>query len=623
MFSRLFVVVFIGLASASAGAGLWHYFHTSRQTVPAGRPVADFALLDQSGQFHRLSGYSDRKAIVLYSHDPNCPASQQGLAALNTLGQQFKPESVAILVIDPVTRPSESAAQPESAGDQRPGLTELRDDGQLVTESLGILRSGEALLVDPLTWTIRYRGPIDDRSDYESQNPPITKSYLAESIHAVLNGETVEFAERTAIGCPINFGSTPDPVSISYPDTIAPILQQRCLGCHQAGGIGPWAMDGHATMKAWAAKIRDAIMLKKMPPWHADPAIGEFAHSRALEIEEKKALIRWIDAGAPRGAGPDPLQTDVLAEPAAWPLGEPDIVLKVPTIQIPAQGVLAWQYIKLPIPIENDTWVRAVHMKPSNREATHHIFGFVEYPAERKREEPKWAEGANGFFAAYVPGYPVVPFPENSGRLLPKGSQMIFQRHYLTLGYPTEDNLELGLYLNKNPPAMEYKMATAINMAIRIPPHAAAHRESATIAIPEDGILHEIYPHMHYRGQAIRMSAVYPDGREEALLSVPNYNFQWQNSYRLKSPKPVPAGTIIKADAVFDNTARNPVNPDPDKEVHWGALSSDEMLVAYMMYTTPRKSPEIATAGLQRKPEQAAIKSELPGGAGAHTASSE
>ncbi len=591
MFSRFLFVLFIGLASASAGAGLWHFFRASRPTIPAGRPVADFALLDQSGQFHRLSDYSDRKAIVLYSHNPDCPTGQQGRAVLDSLRRQFRPESIAILVIDPVTGQSGSAAQQVSGGNQRSALPELWDDGQLVTESLGIMRSGEALLVDPVTWTVRYRGPIDDRSDFESENPRITRNYLAESIDAVLNGDPVEFAERTSIGCPIDFGKIPDPASISYRDTIVPILEQRCLGCHQKGGIGPWTMDGHTTVKAWAAKIRDAILLKKMPPWHADPAIGEFAHSRVLEIPQKKALIRWIDAGAPRGNGPDPLQTEATLEPAAWPLGEPDIVLKVPTFQIPAQGVLAWQYIKLPVRIEKDTWVRAVHMKPSNREATHHIFGFVEYPKERKHEEPKWAEGANGFFAAYVPGHPVVPFPENSGRLLPKGSKIIFQRHYLTLGYPTEDNLELGLYLHEKPPAMEYKMATAINMGIRVPPHATAHRESATVAIPEDGMLHAIYPHMHYRGSSIRLSAAYPDGHEEALLSVPNYHFQWQNSYQFKNPKPAPAGTIIRADAVFDNSAKNPVNPDPDKEVRWGALSSDEMLVAYMMYTTPRKSP--------------------------------
>ena len=213
-------------------------------------------------------------------------------------------------------------------------------------------------------------------------------------------------------------------------------------------------------------------------------------------------------------------------------------------------------------------------MKPSNRQATHHIFGFVEYPKERKQEEPKWAEGANSFFAAYVPGFPVVPF----------------QRHYLTVGYPTEDNLQLGLYLHDKPPAMEYKMATALNMGIRIPANTRAHPESASVMIPEDGHLHAIYPHMHYRGDSIRIKARYPDGSEERLLSVPNYQFQWQMSYQLRHPKPMPRGTKVTVDAMFDNSSDNRANPDPNKEVRWGLLSTQEMLVNYMMYTTPRRT---------------------------------
>ncbi|MGR9108250.1 MAG: redoxin domain-containing protein [Gammaproteobacteria bacterium] len=588
MSSRFFVVLLIGLTSALAGAGLGYFIVHSRQTIPTGRQISDFALLDQAGRFHQLTDYADRKAIVLYGYNPNCPGAKQSLVALEALQKRFASESIAIFAIDPVGSPPESEMESRI-------LPVLHDEDQIVTESLGILRSGEALLVDPATWTLRYRGPIDDRIEFEAEHPLITNNYLDNAIEAVLNGEPLEFSARVGMGCPVDFGAIPRADAISYRDSIVPILEQRCLGCHRQGGVGPWPMDRYATVKSWAAKIREAILLEKMPPWYADPAVGEFAHNLGLEASEKKALIRWIDAGAPRGGGSDPLEAESLAAaPAAWPLGEPDIVIKVPTIRIPAEGLLAYQYIKLPVPIEKDTWIRAVHVKPSNRAATHHIFAFVEYPNERKQDEPKWAEGANGYFAAYVPGYPVVPFPDNSGRLLPGGSKIIFQRHYLTLGHPTEDNLELGLYLLEKAPALEFKMATAVNMAIRIPPHARVHPESATVVIPEDGALQAIYPHMHYRGSSIRVAAVYPDGHREALLSVPKYRFQWQNSYQLKNPKALPAGTRILVDAEFDNSTRNPINPDPEKEVRWGPLSSDEMLVAYMMYTTPRKSQDFA-----------------------------
>ncbi|MGH8476771.1 MAG: redoxin domain-containing protein [Methylococcales bacterium] len=590
MFSRFLVVFFLVVASATAGAGAWYFFYEKNQSVAVGRKVDDFALLDQSGKFHRLSDQADGKAIVLYSHRPDCPAGKQGRRALNGLRQQFSKDSTAFLAIDASLEQSASTATANSGSLDPDAIPVLRDDSQLVTQSLGISRSGEALLIDSATWTVRYRGPIDDRSDYESENPEITRNYLAEAITSLQNGDSAGSTERPAIGCAIDFDGFENLASISYADSIAPILQKRCVICHQAGGIGPWSMDRFETVKAWTPKIREVILTKKMPPWHADPAVGKFSHSLALDPGEKKALISWIDAGAPRGTAADPLAGQALVSPPHWPLGEPDIVLKVPTFQIPAQGILAWQYIKLEVPIDQDTWVRAVHMKPGNREATHHIFGFVEYPKERKHEEPVWAEGANGFFAAYVPGFPVVPFPENSGRLLPKGAKIIFQRHYLTIGHPTEDNLELGLYLHKNPPDLEYKMATAVNMGIRIPPRARAHLETASVEFPEDGTLHAIYPHMHYRGHSIRVKAVYADAREEALLAVPDYHFHWQMAYQLQEPKSMPAGTKIVVDAEFDNSSRNPLNPDPEREVHWGPLSEDEMLVAYMMYTTSRKS---------------------------------
>jgi peroxiredoxin len=588
MICRFFFYSLAIIVSAAMGAGAVYFLQQNALPSAGGRPVSNFALLDQNGRYHQLYDYQSRRAVVLYSHDPGCPTAS-GIDKLNALRNEFTPDSVAFLLIDSSGDGQVSREAPDEKKISK-DIPLLNDSTRLVAESLGIMRSGETVVIDPASWTVRYRGPIDDRShdQTDTQNP--TKNYLKETILALTTGHPVEISERVSVGCPIDFGTDTDANVLSYSHSIAPILQKRCVSCHQTGGIGPWAMESHASVKAWAGRMRQAIMLKQMPPWHADPSIGEFRHSLALPPGETKTLVRWINAGAPRGTGPDPLQTKSENTIDDWPLGEPDIILTVPTFKIPAEGILAWQYVKLPVPIEEDTWIRAVHMKPSNRQATHHIFGFVEYPKERKQEEPKWAEGANGFFAAYVPGFPVVPFPEGSGRLIPKGSKMIFQRHYLTIGHPTEDNLQLGLYLHDKPPAMEYKMATALNMGIRIPANTRAHPESASVVIPEDGHLHAIYPHMHYRGDSIRIKARYPDGREERLLSVPNYQFQWQMSYQLRHPKPMPGGTKVTVEAIFDNSSYNPANPDPSKEVRWGRLSTQEMLVNYMMYTTPRRT---------------------------------
>lgn len=590
--NRYFTYTFVVLFSALAGAGILYFAHINDRPEDHGRQINDFALLDQYGNFHQLSDYTSRKSIVLYSYNPDCPTSKQSLSELQSLKKRFNEDETVFLLLN--TKPKQSDLDGI-------GLTVLLDTGHLVSESLGIIRSGEALVVDTESWTLRYRGPIDDRQDYGSDDLEISTHYVEDAIHAISHGDSVPVFERASVGCIIDYDSNTAANAYSYSQSVAPVLQKNCLSCHYKGGIGPWSMDGYAAIKAWAPKIREAILLQKMPPWHADPAVGEFAHHRLMDDDEKRILIRWIDAGAPRGSGVDPLIGYSNSDTSDWPLGKPDIILKVPTMKIPAEGILAYQYALLPVPIEKDTWVKAVHMKPSNREATHHIFAFVQYPKDRKSEEPVWAEGANGFFAAYVPGFPVLPFPDNSGRLIPKGSKIIFQRHYLTIGYPTEDNLELGLYLHENPPNLEYKMATAVNMKIQIPPHASAHPESASVVIPEEGRLHAIYPHMHYRGQSMRFKAAFPNGSEEPLLSVPNYDFQWQTAYQLKQPKHLPAGTKILVDAVFDNSAHNEANPNPEEQVKWGPLSSDEMLVGYMMYSTKRKnlqdSPAVEHSG--------------------------
>ncbi len=219
----------------------------------------------------------------------------------------------------------------------------------------------------------------------------------------------------------------------------------------------------------------------------------------------------------------------------------------------------------------------------------HHGFVFVDYPEESKQDEPSWLEGRNGFFVAHVPGVNVLPLPQDSGQLLPAGSTLIFQLHYITSGYPTSDNPKLALYFHDQPPAMEYKVVSASNTKIRIPPFIEDHEEKAEAIMEEDGYLHGFYPHMHYRGKWFRYKALYPDGRSEKLLSVPKYDIHWQTFYRLQQPKILPLGTKIVVNSGFDNSINNPHNPDPSKEVRWGPKSEEEMLVGYYMYTRKRQ----------------------------------
>jgi hypothetical protein len=388
----------------------------------------------------------------------------------------------------------------------------------------------------------------------------------------------VDQATPPPVGCRVSL-SLDKKKDVSYAKQVAPILMEKCVSCHQTGGIGPWAMDSYEKVKGWSAMMREVLMNRRMPPWHADPAIGSFSNDRSLSREQIRALVHWIDAGAPRGEGPDPLAERTAQIAPEWPLGEPDLVIDIPEQQIPASGAIDYRYVDIPLPFDRDVWVRAVHLKPSNRAAMHHALALVGFRPELEET----------FFAAYVPGFQIEPFPGDSGRLLPKGTVLKFQMHYIAVGYATTDRTKLAIYLHKRPPSRELVVTSAFNRSFRIPPYVADYPVEARFVFDQDALLHTLIPHMHYRGSRFSYEARYPDGRSEMLLSVPSYHFNWQSLYSLRMPKPIPAKTEIVVRGAFDNSRTNPANPDPSKEVRHGPQSWNEMFTGYVLYTVPRR----------------------------------
>jgi len=591
-------------------------------------PVGDFALLDQHGENHQLYRYADSRAVVLFVYGADCNIARDSIPALKQLRDRFvlRPGSWLTTLREQSVRPGDgllaklrsrlarwgyvllAKLRARSAGhgvsflmidanpqDDRKTLQRdadryaidmpiLKDRTQLVAESLGIDRTGDALLIDTRTWRIVYRGPVDDRLYYEIVKPEARRHYLRDAIADLVEGRAVRLPSPPAIGCRV---SLHDPASeVSYAKQVAPILMEKCVSCHQAGGIGPWPMESYDKVKGWSAMMREVLMNGRMPPWHADPAIGSFSNDRSLSGEQIRTLVHWIDAGAPRGEGPDPLAERKAQIDPEWPLGEPDLVIDVPEQQIPASGVIDYRYIDIPVPFDRDVWVRAVHLRPSNRAVMHHGFALIKSPPQSGVPEQN---GVDSFFAAYGPGLNVEPFPGDSGQLLPKGTVLKFQLHYTTVGYATTDKPTLAIYLRKRPPAHEFVVASAWTRDFRIPPYVSDHPVEARLVFDQDARLYSFLPHMHYRGSRASYEARYPDGRSETLLSVPRYRSNWQSVYSLRAPKPIPAKTELLVRGVFDNSRLNPANPNPSKEVRWGEQSWDEMFIGYVMYTVPRR----------------------------------
>ena len=369
---------------------------------------------------------------------------------------------------------------------------------------------------------------------------------------------------------------------MTYHRDVAPILQNRCVECHRPGEIGPFSLATFERARAKSKTIREVVAERRMPPWFAHPDHGTWENDRHLTAAEIGTLSAWVDAGAPEGNPKDAPTPREWTE--GWAIGKPDQVWQLPSkVKVPAEGTIPYRYVRVRTGLKEDRWVQAYQIRPSVREAVHHILVFVLYPFNRLREQPKIDGGLlNGYFAVMVPGERPVIYPEGMGKYLPAGSSLLFQIHYTAFGKEVWDRSKFGVVFAKKRPKHVVITRGIINKKIQIPPGAANHPEKALYTFKRDARILGFLPHMHVRGKSFRYTAIHSEGREEILLDVPRYDFNWQLYYKYAEPKPVKKGTKIRALAHFDNSKDNPANPDPSKRVRYGEQTWEEMLNGYV-----------------------------------------
>lgn len=559
----------------------------SQEAGPA--KIEDFHLLDQEGRSHFLHRQTKSKAVVLIATANGCPVVKEAAPRIKALSDRFASQGVTFWMVDssPQDGRASTAKEAKSLGIDLPILS---DTIQLVASEVGFARTCEAVCINTADWTVIYRGAIDDQLGDQTKSKP-SKNYLESALTSFLAGKKVSANRTMAKGTAITYAEAQDisKKTISYVNDIAPILQKSCVPCHSPGNIGPFAMASYDKVKGRASMIREVLLAQRMPPWHADPHYGAYANERGLSSEQAHTLAQWVQQGCPRGEGEDPLVAKPPAPAEPWPLGKPDYVVKFPKAEeLPDNGVFEYRYIYAKSPIPNNAWLRAAVVKPGNRKAVHHVLVLTMTPQQAQAQRSGQGQiggGLDGFFAAYVPGYDSVQYPEGTGKFLPAGSIIVFQMHYTATGKPETDLTEMGLYLCKEKPKVELKTKSAFNFRFTIPPGEANSESTAEFKFAKDGLLYELMPHMHLRGSWFKFEAVYPDGKNEVLLSVPNYDFKWQHLYRLKQPKRMPAGTRLVCRGAHDNSTQNPDNPDASKEVRFGEQTFDEMFIGYINYS--------------------------------------
>jgi peroxiredoxin len=563
-------------------------------TAPAGRKVGDFRLKDPRDQaIVSLADLKDRKAIVVVFLGTECPVSNLFLPVLADLHHNYQSKGVAFVGINANSQDGLERIAAHARQHAIP-FPIVKDAGNRIADQFGARRTPEAFLLDRSA-KVLYQGRIDDQFGvgYSRPGKPMRRD-LAEAIDETLASKPVSIPATTASGCVIGRITKPKADGkITYSQHVSRILQQHCQECHRPGQIGPMSLLTFEDAVAWSDTIREVVSEGRMPPWHADPGHGKFSNDRRLSKEEKDTLLVWLDHGTPRGDDRD--LPPARRFPAEWTIGKPDLILKMPKeFAIPAKtpkGGIPYRYFTVDPGFKEDRWIQRAEARPGAPAVVHHIVVFIVPRGELLNPE---APGA--VLCGTAPGDMPLDLPAGLAKKVPAGARLIFQMHYTPNGTEYKDQSSVGLVFAKEPPRHRLLTKPVYNPSFlarfdKIPAGAANYKVEAEHVFERDAHVLHFMPHMHLRGKDFLYEAIYPDGKKEVLLSVPRYDFNWQSVYRLARPIAMPKGTKLHCVAHFDNSAKNPNNPDPKQNIYWGDQTWEEMMIGWIDYYIDSEKP--------------------------------
>ena len=528
--------------------------------------------------------FDQAKLSVVCFLGTECPLAKLYGPRLQRISERFRQAGVEVIGVNSNVQDSmnEIRAFAKNHGIRFPMV---KDHQNQVADIYGATRTSEVFLIDQFG-EIRYQGRIDNQYQPGLTRSEPTRQDLVVAIEELLAGKSVSVPTTEPVGCIIGrVKSSEVSTELTYAKEISRILQRHCVECHREGEIGPFALTEYDEVVGWGEMMLEVIDEKRMPPWHANPAHGEFMNAREMPDSEVARLREWVEGGMPFGDSDDlPQPLEIVP---GWQLPrEPDLVLDMHTrpFQVPAEGTVEYQYFVVDPKFEEDKWVLAGEVVPGNRSVVHHCIVFI--------RPPDGSDFRRGFWlAGYVPGQQPVDLPEGYAVRVPAGSKLVFQMHYTPTGVSEEDMTRLGLVLaDEADVTHEVFSVVGINRDFEIPPQVSDFDVNGNVAwFPPDGELIGITPHMHVRGKSFTVN-VTRNGEPETILDVPNYDFNWQHFYQYQDSLDLSKIDDIQFVSTFDNSENNPVNPDPTQHVTWGDQTWEEMALAFFTVAQPRNS---------------------------------
>ena len=389
---------------------------------------------------------------------------------------------------------------------------------------------------------------------------------------------------------------------VTFSKDVAPIFQAKCQNCHHLGAGAPMALTTYEESRPWARSIKARVQAREMPPWHLDKTVGirKYKNDISLTDQEIATIAAWVDGGALQGNPADQPPARTFAAEDAWHIGKPDLIVAMDgTHKMYAKGPDWWIDYFAEVPIEEDRYIKAMEIRPSNRRIVHHVVISVIEP-----DAPPGTPETGVNLHEYAVGKYGDTFAENTGRLLKKGSRLRYDMHYFANGEEAMDRTEMAFIFYPKGFVPKYEVRSIAfrnipNDELEIPPNTVS-RHDGYFRLPRPARLDAFQPHMHMRGRAMTLEAINLDNTVTVLSSVDHFDFNWHVSYLYADEVAplLPAGTVLHIIGIHDNTSANRRNPDPNMWAGFGERSVDDMLQVWLniVYLTDDQFKELTEA---------------------------
>jgi thiol-disulfide isomerase/thioredoxin len=570
---RDLLIVFLLIASLPSRS----VFAADDQPTRIGDVLPDLEFKDTRYLLRALTELKANTAYVIVFLNTTCPVAKRYLPELVRLEQEYRRKGVRFLALNASADDSISdmATQAVDAAAEFPFG---KDSDGACARTLGISRTPGVAVLDA-DRRLRYRGRIDDHYGVGGGKPEATRRDLRAALDAVISGKSVPVPETPIAGCLITPEAIRDPErSVTFYEHVEPIVQKHCQDCHRSGASAPFPLLSYRDVASQAEMIVEVVADRRMPPWHGSRKYLEIVNARGLSDSEREILVQWARGGRARG-DPSKRPPPRIFSTAKWAIGEPDAITTTQFAHdIPAEGIVDYKFAILPYVFLGDTWLQKIEILPDNPAVVHHCnMAFVTAGSGFKTEN---------FITGRVPGGDAMVLDEGTAFFIPKRSLLALEIHYTTTGKPERARISVGWRYPRTPVHRRLYHTQVYTNDIHIPPGAPAYPIAAQRKLKFDATGVGLFSHMHLRGKDMTFRAIRPDGAAETLLVVPNYHFDWQESYRwAPGTKRFPKGTTFDVLAHFDNSEFNPYNPDPAATVVRGQQTFHEMMYGFYFYT--------------------------------------